>query len=491
MQTRRWTKKELMDSLFPGGLTLRRIEPIFEETISSDNAETLKHGPSGELRVEESRAAVNCGSSNGLVVLHEKCDQLSMEKAQPTEDTTTTEATSLAPEGGEVLDQEDNIICNVCFSGEEPEDNDVLLCDGVKCFRSVHMKCVVPNVTQQIIDEQDAWFCPYCDALGNLVHYVQVEYYGDEWEERRKRKLLHTVCAKSVTESDQEDVDDNDSIVSWNGAEDIFPEAEHEHMVAVKWKEGVRDELAGEFLSSYFGITTGDSNPLDISVMYGEDEEDSDDDEDFELNDNERKDSVGSDGDDSDDEDESVASSESSSLGDLSSIECEIDKAELDALSACSSTSDSDGDSISENEDSSKNSAESDSDSNVRPERRTRRKRRTTVALSTDSDNDSKPKLKVDDGTLDTTNIVHGKRNRTKVDYRRLNDAMFGEVTAEEAAQLFGNEEDDEYRFGMETPAKTNPKAFSGKKRGRSKKKKSSPTEPVMKKRRGRPPKKS
>eukprot|EP00978_Attheya_sp_CCMP212_P015178 scaffold39095_cov48-Attheya_sp.AAC.3 len=453
MQTRRWTKKELMDGLFPGGLTLRRIEPIFEETISSDNAETLKHCPSGELRVEESRAAVNCGSSNGSVVLHEKCDQLSMEKAQATEDTTTTEATSLAPEGGEVLDQEDNIICNVCFSGEEPEDNDVLLCDGV-------------------------------------------EYYGDEWEERRKRKLLHTACAKSsVIESDQEDVDDNDSIVSWNGAEDIFPEAEHEHMVAVKWKEGVRDELAGEFLSSYFGITTGDSNPLDISVMYGEDEdeEDSGDDEDFELNDNERKDCVRSDGDDSDDENESVASSESSSLGDLSSIECEIDKAELDALSACSSTSDSDGDSISENEDSSKNSAESDSDSNVKPERRTRRKRRTTVALSTDSDNDSKPKLKVDDGTLDTTNIVHGKRNRTKVDYRRLNDAMFGEVTAEEAAQLFGNEEDDEYRFGMETPAKTNPKSFSGKKRGRSKKKKkSSPaTEPVMKKRRGRPPKKS
>jgi hypothetical protein len=158
MQTHRWTKKELMDVLFPGDLTLRRIEPIFEETISSDNEGTLKKSSSDELKVEESKAAVNCSSSNGSVVLHEKCDQLSMEKAQATEDMTTTETTSLTPDGEEVLDQDDNIICNVCFSGEEPEDNDVLLCDGVKCFRSVHMKCVVPNVTQQIMDEHDAWF---------------------------------------------------------------------------------------------------------------------------------------------------------------------------------------------------------------------------------------------------------------------------------------------------------------------------------------------
>ena len=82
------------------------------------------------------------------------------------------------------------IKCAVCFSGHTSNGNDVLMCDGKQCFRAMHMKCVDPPISQEMLDNdyEGTWFCPYCVLYANLVHYVQVEYMGDEWDERLKLK---------------------------------------------------------------------------------------------------------------------------------------------------------------------------------------------------------------------------------------------------------------------------------------------------------------
>jgi hypothetical protein len=92
-----------------------------------------------------------------------------------------------------------------------------------------------------------------------------------------------------------------------------------------------------------------------------------------------------------------------------------IGKDELNALSDCSDE---------ESDDS------VDEDAGLR---RSKRRRFTFPVAKGDDSSDTSDSRPSDIGALDTSNIGRGKRNRTKVDYKKLADTMFGDSEDEEA----------------------------------------------------------
>jgi len=256
-------------------------------------------------------------------------------------------------------EEESIIACTICFSSESTEKNDILLCDGLDCCRAFHMECLKPKVTQEDLqnDPDDTWFCPYCTSLGKLIDSVQHEYYGDD---------------KDAMGDEWEDVDD------------VFKGLEDEMKAWGLGRDGSRN------IEVKKGMVISKKATLKLlgmdEVVDNDEEDDEDDDEDY-------NDAVPSKA-NSDDDSES-----SGSLDDISSIESQIEKSEILALkSGSESESESDESSL-EVEDS------------MRPMRRRRRRKDGSPNKVPDGDTDV--------GTLDERNIIRGKRNRTKVDYRR------------------------------------------------------------------------
>ena len=65
-------------------------------------------------------------------------------------------------EEGEGEEEEEDVVCDLCGSGEEVEGNLILLCDGTawdghECLAALHRDCVGLDS----IPEGD-WFCPVC-----------------------------------------------------------------------------------------------------------------------------------------------------------------------------------------------------------------------------------------------------------------------------------------------------------------------------------------
>jgi hypothetical protein len=278
-------------------------------------------------------------------------------------------------------DQDDDMIslddlkCCICFIGDASDENDVILCDGENCFRVYHMNCVSPHVTLEQVEEEDDWFCPICTAIAKLIANIQSEYTGDDW---------------------QADNDDASTIRSWDRASDVFPEAEREYEMAIKWKEGQQDAEMAAFISNALGISIETGNGSNTGVESQEDQVDEDDDdsedEDFDLE--KQKEAK--------EQDDESESSSKASLADLSDVEGKIDRMELDALSLPSDEA-------------------SDKDDNADNGRRRTRSARSSRAASANnsSDDGSSSSNQVDVGTLDESNIVVGKRRRNQVDYRR------------------------------------------------------------------------
>ena len=140
----------------------------------------------------------------------------------------------------------DHLTCVQCHLSTSCDDNDLLLCDGAGCFRAVHQNCVHPHVGEEDLAEDVDWFCPYCSALGQWVHYTQVEYLGDDLVDYQREKAKR---AKEKAKRDRErrhstdggDADDegsgkeeDDSLASWEHPSDIFPEADEEERVATR-----------------------------------------------------------------------------------------------------------------------------------------------------------------------------------------------------------------------------------------------------------------
>ena len=256
----------------------------------------------------------------------------------------------------------DDLQCCICFRGDATDDNDLILCDGEGCFRAYHMQCVSPHITALEAEEEEDWFCPLCTAMAKLIANVQSEYTGDEWG------------------LDGE----GDTVVSWEHAQDVFPEAEKEYEMAMRWKQGEQTEEMAEFLSSMLGIPVSEGKNGDAQDDIDDDDDDPEDD-DFDLQAFQQRNREPVDSD-------SVASS-LATLQDMSSVEIDIDRTELDALSL---------------------------DSSDEEENQGRRRTRSSRVASTDASSSDSSKPRVDVGTLDESNILGGKRRRKAVDYRRL-----------------------------------------------------------------------
>jgi hypothetical protein len=242
------------------------------------------------------------------------------------------------------------------------------------------MQCLEPKVTLEEVEaagEDAPWFCPLCTAHANLVHYAQREYLQDDWEhdwDEIMRRRGHN---------------------EWEIANDIFPEAELELRVAQKFKDGIKDDETTLFIAETFGIGAVGVAGMESESMHDDDDEE--DDEDF-------------------GEDIDADSSADEDMKEEKKLLKENIRDELNALSDCSSSE-------------SESSDDDDEDAGLRRSKR----RRFTFPVAKVDDGESSDSRPSDIGALDTSNIVRGKRNRTKVDYKKLADTMFGDSSDEEA----------------------------------------------------------
>jgi len=309
----------------------------------------------------------------------------------------------------------DNLKCCVCFRGDATDNNDLLMCDGVGCFRAHHMHCLLPIMTPEKADEQEDWFCPVCTTLAKLVEEVQSEYTGDNWQD-----------------------EESGSVASWEQTDDIFPEAEKEYEMTMNWKKNKIDEETKRYLTGLFG--DDNNKEFEMEEQEGNNSigsEDDDDDDDFDPE--QKRNDKGENNNASDDDDDSS----NVTLQDMSSVELHIGRGELNALSDEES---------SENDDS-----ENDDDKNEAGTKPARRSRRIRSARSSRANNNSdkedivkEEKQSTDTGALDESNILQGKRRRRKIDYRKLNDSMFGKLSAKEKRKI-----DDLDDFQYKAPTRT------------------------------------
>jgi hypothetical protein len=283
----------------------------------------------------------------------------------------------------------DDLQCSVCMIGDASDENDVILCDGQSCHRAFHMKCVYPHITEKDLEDEDQdWFCPLCSGISNLM--------GE----------MHDLC---IAAEEVGDDDEGESLASWDDVQDVFPDSEWEFETAMKLLKGKRNEDTQRLLSLFLGE--------DISMKPGEMPvgSDSEDENDYSLFDEgsfeERKrkereeQSAG---------DDSTCSSDAS-LVDMSSVEYEVGKDELAALSEPE-----DSDNGSGNEDDSSDEENSD-------DGRVRRSRRIRKRMYDEEEGESKSAAELG-ADFSEANIIEGKRKRQRVDYRKLNDLLFGDL---------------------------------------------------------------
>jgi hypothetical protein len=219
-------------------------------------------------------------------------------------------------------------------------------------------------------------------------------------------------------------------------AADVFPEAEWEHEAARQLKLGIRNADTELLLEQVFGIerhvtASGGGGAANVVATDGKDMEEEDDNvdedghfdmysyqEERRIEREERKKEIKN-ADDNDDDDSHTDSTHSSqvTLVELSSVELNVGKDELAALT------DIEDEESSENDD--------------RPAIRQSRRLRGKLALSFENGDRNSS----DPGKLNTSNIVLGKRKRKTVDYRKLNDAIFGDVSECELEKIDGGDD--------------------------------------------------
>ena len=296
----------------------------------------------------------------------------------------------------------DDLQCAVCMVGDATDENDVILCDGKDCHRAFHMKCVYPHVKPEDIENEDEdWFCPICSKSAELMGEIHDLCIGDENEEA--------------------------STGSWEDVHDVFPGSQWEYETAQKILKGKRNEDTQRLLAMFLGE---DMNKK-VQMPMGSDSEDEND---YSLFDEdsfqERK---LQERDEKSDKD-SICSS-LATLQEMNDIDYKVGKAELAALSE-------------------EEGSESDSDDSNESENQVRRSRR---LVKKEEGEEASP---LDFGAdFDEANIIVGKRKRKRVNYQKLNDVMFGDLSDHQQGMIDGGEDFD---APSATPMKTESDNESG-----------------------------
>jgi PHD-finger len=318
----------------------------------------------------------------------------------------------------------DELKCCVCLKGECSDENDLLLCDGNGCFRAYHMECLHPHVSPETAAEDhadDDWFCPLCETLADVLYQIQVGTVGgEEWEERRLAR--HQQQSNAAEETDV-----GDSLASWTDADQVFHDAEWAYQTVQQMRQGVHTADSQRLLSQVLGMEPSTPehkrppqntvNRLHPTVNAADNEPEDDDNvdedghfdmysyqEERRIEREERRKETGED-------DDSVSTHSSQvTLVELSSVELNVGKDELAALTDVE---------------------EDESDEDEKPPVRQSRRLRTRHPRNAGQPLGNGPNDEnADLGRMDVTNIVAGKRKRKTVDYQLLNQAMFGEVGA-------------------------------------------------------------
>ena len=403
--------------------------------------------------------------SNGIKKEHEKAvvtkrsGKESSGKGKPKDDASNSDGSSSS---GVSLD---DAKCCICLIGDATDENDLLLCDGLGCCRAYHMECLEPRVSLAELEGKDDedWFCPLCSGLADCMHTIQSYYMGEEWDHRREDRAIVEEAKKQAdnknsprdkkgvndkktaatkaehvdTDNDDDD-DDDDSLKSWEQPDDVFPRSKWEYETALQLKDGKQNSETKALLQLVLGHgddNQGEGRLLDY-MSDGTDDVELDQHFDLDAFHEDRRREY----EDGDSDDDSTHSS-AATLVDMSSVELKIGKDELNALSEGSDDSSGEDDSDSEN------GSGSDEGSRARGRRQSRRLRKRG------NQEEAAKTMGVD---FDSNNIVQGKRRRTNVDYRKLNDSMFGDLDDSEVANL-----DDKEDFRVQIPRKNASTASS------------------------------
>jgi hypothetical protein len=260
------------------------------------------------------------------------------------------------------------------------------------------MKCICPAIKSEDVEDEDQdWFCPLCLAASNLTHQMQI------------------ACEPDFDNSGEEEHNEEDE---WDTPRDVFPNSRWEYETAVKYSQGKQNDDTDALLAIYLGeeivgTNKGTTNPMGS---------DSEDESDYSLFDEEscgrKKKAREEDDDDNGEEDSSDRSSKATWLS--SSVDMSIGRAELDALSE-----------EEEEDDDSRSNASSSGSSNNR-----RRSRRLRALEETENQENA-----IGAADFDESNILEGKRRRKAVNYRKLNDSLFGKLSEKQKAKLDDGED--------------------------------------------------
>jgi len=118
-----------------------------------------------------SRAAATTALADALDALHHSQDAIPR----------------LDPAESKSVDLEE-IRCGVCGSGDDAEENPIVLCDHAGCNRAFHARCLDPPASQEELgDDDDDWVCRACAAEAEALDVVVADMTGadgpeeDEW----------------------------------------------------------------------------------------------------------------------------------------------------------------------------------------------------------------------------------------------------------------------------------------------------------------------
>ncbi|KAF0720246.1 Aste57867_433 [Aphanomyces stellatus] len=75
---------------------------------------------------------------------------------------------------------DDEIICSKCGSTETSDGNDIVLCDCSPCHRAYHQQCLEP-VLMELPNEEDEWYCPRCDGVFKCLVLIN-STFAETWE---------------------------------------------------------------------------------------------------------------------------------------------------------------------------------------------------------------------------------------------------------------------------------------------------------------------
>nr|XP_010906632.1 homeobox protein HOX1A isoform X1 [Elaeis guineensis]XP_010906633.1 homeobox protein HOX1A isoform X1 [Elaeis guineensis] len=187
---------------------------------------------------------------------------------------------SLFDSDGQICSED--IFCAKCSSKDLSVDNDIILCDGA-CDRGFHQKCLDPPLLSENIPSGDeGWLCPACDCKVDCIDLLS-EFQGssdlsieDSWE---KVFPEAAAIANSDKQYDLSNLPSDDSEDD-NYDPDVLEVDTEDHMEESSSEEDHEEQSSSE--ESYFTYSSEDSGPSEKRKHYediGLSSDDSEDDD--------------------------------------------------------------------------------------------------------------------------------------------------------------------------------------------------------------------